>query len=107
MKGRNKMSIQISQEQSYSYSELLEILSFTHIILVKKIPQKLISIFQDYSLSTYEYHLDRNIPLENQNISLETANLLTLLSLNYWCTPEEKKELQNILKNFTKKNYIV
>ena len=91
------MSVEVSSEQSYAYAEVLEILSFTHISLVEKVPNKLISIFKNNALSTYEYHLDRNIPLEDQELSQETATLLTLISLNYWCSPEEKKELQKIL----------
>ena len=91
------MSVEVSSEQAYAYAEVLEILSFTHISLVEKVPNKLISIFKNNALSTYEYHLDRTIPLENQELSEETATLLTIISLNYWCTPEEKKELQQIL----------
>lgn len=91
------MSIEISSEQAYAYAEVLEILSFTHISLVEKVPKKLISIFKNNALSSYEYHLDRNIPLEDQELSQETATLLTLISLNYWCSPEEKKELQQVL----------
>lgn len=88
----------VSYEQSYSYAELLEILSFTHTSLVKKIPQKLMSIFKENALSTYQHHLDKNIPLENQEISSETANLITLISINYWCeSQEEKSEIQAIL----------
>ncbi|MBQ7410222.1 MAG: hypothetical protein IJW20_02450 [Clostridia bacterium] len=92
------MATQISPEQSYAYAELLEILSFTHISLVNKIPKKLISLFQDFALSTYEHHLDKNIPVEKQEISHQTAALLTLISLNYWCeTEEEKNEIKAIL----------
>ena len=91
------MSVEVSSDQAYAFAEILEILSFTHISLVEKVPNKLISIFRNNALSTYEYHLDRNIPLEDQELSQETATLLTLISLNYWCSPEEKKELQQIL----------
>ncbi len=91
------MSVEVSSEQAYAYAEVLEILSFTHISLIEKVPKKLISIFKNNALSTYEYHLDKTIPLEDQELSQETATLLTLISLNYWCTPEEKKELQQIL----------
>ena len=88
----------VSHEQAYSYAEILEILSFIHIDLVKQIPQKLISIFKENALSTYQYHLDKNIPLENQELSPETASLITLLSMNYWCkTDAEKNELKKVL----------
>ena len=88
----------VSHDQAYAYAEVLEILSFTHNSLTSKIPQKLISIFENNALSTYEHHLDRTIPLENQNISSETATLITLISLNYWCeSEEEKNEIKAIL----------
>ena len=63
------MSVKISSEQSYAYAEILEILSFTHISLIEKIPQKLLSLFKANAISTYEHHLNKNIPLENQEIS--------------------------------------
>lgn len=91
------MSVEVSSEQAYAFAEILEILSFTHAGLVEKVPDKLISIFKNHALSTYEHHLNKNIPLEDQELSSETATLLTLISLNYWCSPEEKKELQQIL----------
>ena len=92
------MSIQISSKDSYAYAELLEILSFTNINLVNKIPKKLISLFQENASSVYEHHLNRNIPLEEQDISSETATLITLISLNYWCeTEEEKNEIRKVL----------
>lgn len=92
------MATQISPEQSYAYAELLEILSFTHTSLVNKIPKKLISLFQDFALSTYEHHLDKNIPVEEQEISHQTAALLTIIALNYWCeTEEEKNKIKTVI----------
>ena len=92
------MSIPVSSKDSYAYAELLEILSFTNINLVNKIPKKLISLFQENASSVYEHHLNRNIPLEEQDISSETATLITLISLNYWCeTEEEKNEIRKVL----------
>lgn len=91
--------MQISSKDSYAYAELLEILSFTNINLVKKIPHKLITLFQENASSIYEHHLNHNIPLEEQDISTETASLLTLISLNYWCeTEEEKNKIRNVLE---------
>ena len=92
------MAVEIKQDQAYAYAELLEILSFTDESLVNKIPKKLMTIFNTYALETYENHLDRNIPLENQNVSKKTAALIALLSLNYWCeTEEEKSQIKAIL----------
>lgn len=92
------MAVQIKPDQAYAYAELLEILTFTDESLVNKIPKKLMNIFTTYASKTYENHLDRNIPLEDQDVSKKTAALIALLSLNYWCESEEEKaELKAIL----------
>ncbi len=97
------MAVQISQEQSYAYAELLEILSFTDASLVSKIPYKLMHIFQKYASHSYEKHLDMDLPLEHQNISKKTATLITLLTLNYWCDSEdEKNEIKSLLNENAK-----
>lgn len=101
------MAVQISQEQSYAYAELLEILSFTDANLVNKIPYKLMHIFQKYASTSYEKHLDMNFPLENQNISKKTATLITLLTLNYWCdSEEEKNEIKSLLDKNAKEQQL-
>lgn len=91
------MAVHISQEQSYAYAELLEILSFTDASLVSKIPYKLMHIFQKYASTSYEKHLNMNLPLEDQDISKKTTVLVTLLALNYWCDSEEKNEIKTLL----------
>lgn len=97
------MAVQISQEQSYAYAELLEILSFTDSNLVSKIPYKLMHIFQKYASTSYEKHLDMNLPLEDQDISKKTATLITILTLNYWCDSEdEKNEIKSLLNENAK-----
>ena len=92
------MAVEIKQDQAYAYAELLEILSYTDIALVNKIPNKLMNIFKSYALPNYEKHINVQIPLEEQDISKKTASLIALLSLNYWCeSEEEKSEIKNIL----------
>ena len=92
------MAVQIKPDQAYAYAELLEILTFTDESLVNKIPKKLMNIFHTYASPTYEKHLNRNIPVEDQDVSKKTAALIALLSLNYWCESEEEKtELKSIL----------
>lgn len=92
------MSVQISTKDAYAYAELLEILSFIDINLVNKIPKQLITIFQENASSVYTKHLNKSIPLEEQDISFETASLITLISLNYWCKSEdEKNNLKSVL----------
>ena len=52
------MAVEIKQDQAYAYAELLEILSYTDITLVNKIPNKLMNIFKSYALPNYEKHIN-------------------------------------------------
>lgn len=85
-------------KQSYAYAELLEILEFTADELVEVIPVGMMSVFRYYSLPTYRPHLDRSIPLEDQDISKKTAALIAMISMSVWCaSQEERDELGAIL----------
>lgn len=93
------MAVQIKPEQAYAYAELLEILSFMEEKYIKKIPKKLMSIFETNALSTYEKHIDGNKPLIEQKITRKTSALLAVLTVQYWCeTQEQKQELLNIFE---------
>ena len=93
------MATKIKPEKAFAYAELLEILSLMEEQYVKRVPQKLIGIFEQNALVSYEKHLDVNKPLEEQNLSKETTALIAMLTLNYWCdTEEEKRELTEIYK---------
>ena len=98
------MSVQVKQEQAYAYAEILEILSYMEENYTNKIPKKLMTIFQNNALSTYENHLDRNIPLQEQKISKKTSALIAVLTVQYWCeSKEQKKELLNIFEENERK----
>jgi len=91
------MAVQIKPDQAFAYSEMLEILELMEEEDIKKVPQKLIDLFENNALPTYEKHLDVNKPLEEQEISKKTAALIAMLTLNYWCeSEEEKRELTNL-----------
>ncbi len=91
------MAVQIKPDQAFAYSEILEILELMEEEDVKKVPQKLIDIFEKNALPTYEKHFDVNKPLAEQGVSPKTAALIAMLTLNYWCeSEEEKRELTNL-----------
>lgn len=93
------MAVQVKPDQAYAYAELLEILSCMEKEYTSKIPKKLIMIFKEHASSNYEKHIDATKPLEEQKISQKTAALIGMLTLQYWCESNEKKqELINIFK---------
>lgn len=98
------MSTTIKEDQAYAYAEVLEILNLMEEDYVKKIPSKLMNIFETYKSSGYSNHIKPDMPLEEQQISKKTSALLAMLMLNYWCESEEQKqELTNVFEENEKK----
>jgi len=98
------VALQVKPEQAYAYAELLEVLSFMDQSYIKKIPKKLMAIFQANALVEYEKHINQNQPLEEQGLSEKTTALIAMLTVQYWCeTKEQKQELLNLFKENEKK----
>lgn len=83
---------QLTKEDTYAFAELLELLSYLDEESRNRVPKKLMSIFEENALETYENHLSPNLPLEEQNISEKTVSYLSVICLNYWCDSEEEKQ---------------
>lgn len=82
-----------------AYSEVDEILSFMEIEYVEKVPKKLRELFKNEKLKNYIPNINKNIPLDEQNLERKTFAILAMLNLNYWCNNEEEK--QKLLKIYT------
>lgn len=65
--------------------------------LVEKIPQKIIEFFQDIASPTFRSKIDPRFPLEEQYLLPSTECMLTLLYRQYWCTDEEREELDKLI----------
>lgn len=65
--------------------------------LVEKIPQKIIEFFQDVASPHFKSRIDPRLPLDQQLLLPSTECMLTLLYRQYWCTNEEREELDELL----------
>lgn len=84
------MAVQVKQEDAYAFAELLELLGYMAPADTNKIPKKLMTIFENYALPTYEKHLNPAVPF-NQQLTPKTVSYLGILCVNYWCENEEEK----------------
>lgn len=79
--------------------------------LVEKIPPKIIEFFQDIASPTFKSKIDPRFPLDEQYLLPSTECMLTLLYRQYWCSPEEREELDRLLieqdQNFNSGNSAV
>ena len=67
---------------------------------VEKIPSKLREFFKEISSKDYVTNINPNIPLDKQQIKEKTKDIIALIYRNYWCSEEERKELdQKLIEN--------
>ena len=65
--------------------------------LVEKVPTKIIEFFQDIASPTYKSKIDPRVPLDEQILLPATECMLTLLYRQYWCSDEERAEIDRLI----------
>ena len=86
-------------EQKKVYSEVYAVLCVLNDDYLKKIPQNILKQIYSERDKDYDFYIDENIPLTEQNLSPESIAMLAALKLDYWCnSKEEKEELELLLK---------
>ena len=61
-----------------AYAEVDKILSYMEIKYVEKIPKKMKELFKSEKLQGYEPKIDKDLPLDQQNLQRKTLAILTL-----------------------------
>ena len=62
-----------------------------------KVPTKLRKLISENKLEDYESNVRLDIPIEEQDLHIDTQNFIGMLYLYYWCKDEdEKRELKKI-----------
>lgn len=87
------------EETRNTYTEVLGVLLALGNKYVEKIPSKIM----DFLMQNCDFNnipkIDRNIEIQNQNISEGAKIFLIMLKLKYWCNSEDEKlEIYRILK---------
>ncbi len=82
-----------------AYSEIYEILTLLDTDYFRRLPNSFIDFIDKERDSNYKPNINKDIPLEKQNLLEDTVNILALLKLDYWCTEEEKNEFLQILND--------
>lgn len=88
------------QEKNFNKmcSEVLEILKCYPKEDIEKIPDKIINKLNENKDANHKVIIDPNKSIFDQPVLEETIIMMFLILRNYWSTPEEKKEIDDILK---------
>ena len=90
----------VTKEFAEASAEINEILKYMPKEEVEKIPSKLREFFKEASSKDYVTNINPDLPLDEQNIKEKTKDIIALIYRNYWCSEEERKELdQKLIEN--------
>lgn len=90
----------VTKEFTEASAEINEILKYLPKEEVEKIPSKLREFFKEVSRKDYVTNINPNMPLDKQQIKEKTKDIIALIYRNYWCSEEERKELdQKLIEN--------
>ena len=95
----------MKQSTMDAYAEVDSILELMDSKYIMEIPKQLRQMFKDKKAINYNKKIVANKPLQEQELSSETLEILAVLNYNYWCKDEvKKKELLDLYyKNDLKK----
>lgn len=80
-------------------AEAIAILENTDIMLLAKVPSKLIESLQEKADELgRRVNLDYSKDFANQDISEEAKDIIALIYRDYWCTKEEREEINKKLE---------
>lgn len=88
----------MSNAYSKAYVEVLEIISHFSEEDFKKIPKSKIDFYNENKDNEYEFKINPNIDLNEQNISREANAILVALYRDYFATENQKQILEKLLK---------
>ena len=78
-------------ETRQAYSEVCAVLEYMPDENVKKIPEKIIKLFQSEKLEDYEVNINKSNPLDKNYLSKKTMVLIAMLNYQYWCPNKKVK----------------
>lgn len=77
--------------------QISEILKYVDDSLKNKIPEKFINYIESNKSKDYNWEIDTNLPLEEQDLLQPTKEILTVIYRNYICNNSEREELDKVL----------
>ena len=81
-----------------AYTEVLEIINHFSEDEYKKIPKEKIDFYEKHKDRKYDFKINPNIDLAEQNISRKANAILVSLFRDYFATAKQKEILKNLLQ---------
>lgn len=89
----------VSETYANAFSEVLEILFCMPESEYKKVPNKLIKLLEENHNPSYEFYYESDKTLDEQNVLVETKEIIALIYRDYWADDEKKYKIIEEEKN--------
>jgi len=84
----------VSERYACAYKEVIEVLKYTKREDVNKIPQYKIVLWRQNMKKDYDFKIDTNKTLEEQNLSSEAKAIIANIFKKYWATDYQKERIE-------------
>jgi len=78
-------------ETRQAYSEVYTVLQNMPVEYVKKIPKKILKLFETEKLDNYEVNINKSNPIDKNYLSKNAMALIAILNYQYWCPNKKVK----------------
>ena len=92
----------MTYETRQSYSEICMVLEYMPSEYVKKIPKKVIELFQTEKLENYDVNINKTNPIDKNYLSKKAMIIIAMLNYQYWCP--NKKVKDDLYKQYLSNN---
>ena len=88
----------INKSYAKAYAEVLKILEYVPEEDVKKIPQSKLDFYEQNKDYNYEFDIDFDKNLSEQNLSIIAKCILANIYMDYWTTPKQRSKIEEYEK---------
>ena len=81
----------INLETRKAYYEVLTILKYLPIEYTNMIPKQILLMFESQKEENKEFILDLKNPINKDNLSKQSIQIIAMINYEYWCKDENKK----------------
>ena len=84
-------------EYSEAAAQVLDILNYTNLEDVKKIPQSFINFLVEIADKNYKSYFNHNGQMSKLDLKKQTRELLGFIYITWWCNDKERNSYKNII----------
>lgn len=94
----------ITQNYKNAFTEVYTILNYIEDDDYEKIPQEVLEVIEENRNQDYEYEMNEEVDIFNQQMLPETKAILFNFFRDYWSTPEQNEKINRMQREEMQKN---